>query len=230
LTDGKGETLSTVDGTADTKTRILDAAEDLFAENGVAETSLRAITAAAEVNLAAVHYHFHSKEGLVEEVFRRRLAPVNRERLEMLDRAEQNAGGDVPPLEAIVEAFVAPALRMARDPQHGPLARRLVGRAFTEPGDLFQERMRRHFGVVRDRFQAAVRRALPDLPERDLFWRLHVLVGAMAHTMADSTKLRFLSDGVCDADDVDAAVRQLVHLGTALLTAPPLPPDAEESP
>ena len=102
-----------------TKERILDTAERLFAEQGYTATSLRGIIAEAEVNLAAVHYHFHSKEALLEAVILRRSVPANRERLILLDRCEQAAGNRPPSLEQVIEAFVAPTFRMARDPASG---------------------------------------------------------------------------------------------------------------
>src|SRR3954466_12128972 len=90
----------------DTKQRILDSAEQLFAHHGFEATSLRTIIADAKVNLAAIHYHYHSKEALIDAVLLRRLEPINRERIEMLDKCGENAS-----LEAVLEAFVAPALR-----------------------------------------------------------------------------------------------------------------------
>src|SRR6266852_9905037 len=99
----------------ETKQRILDSAERLFAEHGSEATSLRNIIADAKVNLAAIHYHFHSKEALLEAVMIRRLEPINQERLRLLDACEQNANGGRPPLEAVLEAFIAPAVRVGAD-------------------------------------------------------------------------------------------------------------------
>ena len=119
-----------------TKERILDTAERLFAAQGYAATSLRGIIAEAGVNLAAVHYHFHSKEALLEAVILRRSVPANHERLALLDRFEKEAGGNPPPLEKVIEAFVAPTLQMSRDPQSGSMVfMKLLGRLHAE-GDL----------------------------------------------------------------------------------------------
>src|ERR1700685_813919 len=93
--------------TIGTKTRILDAAEKLFGQNGFDATSLRDITAEAQVNLAAVNYHFQSKDSLIDAVIVRRIEPVNRRRLEMLD-----AAGPHPTLEQILTAFMAPAFEV----------------------------------------------------------------------------------------------------------------------
>jgi len=105
----------------DTKERILDTAERLFSEQGYAATSLRGIIAEAGVNLAAVHYHFHSKEALLEAVILRRSVPANRERLALLSRFEEEADGNPPALEKVIEAFVSPTLQMSRDPRSGYL-------------------------------------------------------------------------------------------------------------
>src|ERR1700752_4970176 len=98
-----------------TKARILDAAEALFMEHGFEATSLRAITASAGVNLAAVNYHFGSKEELFQAVPTRRLAPMNQERLDLLSELEREAGTDALPCDRILEAMFIPALRLARD-------------------------------------------------------------------------------------------------------------------
>src|ERR1700675_3517531 len=105
-----------VDATsADTKTRILDAAELLFMEHGFEATSLRSLTSAAGVNLAAVNYHFGSKEELFEAVLTRRLDPMNQERIELLTRVEREASGRALSCEKILFAMLIPALRLARD-------------------------------------------------------------------------------------------------------------------
>src|SRR5271167_2773804 len=104
----------------DTKTRILDTAEKLFGDKGFDTTSLRDITAEAEVNLAAVNYHFQTKDSLIDAVIGRRIAPVNRRRLEMLAAAGPN-----PSVEQIVEAFVAPLLERGISPMLPMMGRAL---------------------------------------------------------------------------------------------------------
>src|SRR4051812_26133774 len=93
----------------DTRSRILDAAEDLFGESGLDRVSIRDITRKANVNLAAIHYHFGSKEDLITAVFERRIVPVNAARLAALGRIEKMAGKRVPTLENILDAFIRPA-------------------------------------------------------------------------------------------------------------------------
>ena len=104
---------------ADTKTRILDAAEHLFMEHGFEATSLRQLTSAAAVNLAAVNYHFGSKEELFQAVLTRRLDPMNQERIVLLEKVERDAGGRPLSCEKILFAMLIPALRLARDEKRG---------------------------------------------------------------------------------------------------------------
>jgi AcrR family transcriptional regulator len=164
---------------SDTKGRILDTAERLFAERGYGATSLRSIIGEAGVNLAAVHYHFRSKEGLLDAVMSRRLEPVNRERLALLDECEREAGDGPPDLEKVLEALIAPPLRVRRDPAFATFAR-LMGRVLAE-SDMCV--IRKHFGQTIERFMTALRKALPDLPVGELQWRAHFSVGCLAHTL-----------------------------------------------
>jgi|SRR5581483_5807052 len=163
----------------DTKERILDTAERLFAEQGYGATSLRSIIAGAEVNLAAVHYHFRNKEALLDAVLKRRLEPVNRERLAMLDECERAAGDGPLPVECVLTAFIAPPLRLAREVAHGGFVK-LMGRIV---GDGDAALMRRHFGEVMDRFKRAFERANPELPADEVLWRAFFSVAVLAHTL-----------------------------------------------
>jgi AcrR family transcriptional regulator len=191
-----------------TRERILDAAEELFAEEGF-QTSLRAITASAGVNLAAVNYHFGSKDALIREVFARRLGPLNAERLELLDGLEGAAAGAGPPLEGIIEAFVGPAIRMSHYPQ-GATFMRLFGHTLSQRDDRIMRLFTDQLQVIIQRFSAALAHALPHLDRNDVVWRMLFMVGAMAHTMALSDKLPAITGGACDALDVEATVRRLV--------------------
>jgi AcrR family transcriptional regulator len=189
-----------------TTDRILDAAEERFADLGFA-TSLRDITSRAEVNLAAVNYHFGSKDALIQAVFARRLGPLNRERLERLGAIESGPKADS--VEAIVEAFIGPAIRMSHDPQ-GAIFMRLYGHTLSQRDDRILRMFTENFGEVVDRFTTALGRALPHLDRPEIFWRLLFMIGAMAHTMALSDKLPSISRGVCVAEDAETTIRRLV--------------------
>ncbi|RMG47958.1 MAG: TetR/AcrR family transcriptional regulator [Acidobacteria bacterium] len=205
-----------------TRERILDAAEQLFSEQGLANTSLRAITRAAGVNPAAVHYHFGSKDGLIRELFRRRLEPVNRQRLELLERAERAAGGRPLPLETILECFLGPPLRLYSRPEHGHgRFLRTFGRLFSERSELVREVLTIQFGSIIERFLDAFARSLPDLPREEILWRLHFTVGAMAHTLGCPIGLVVISRGACDVErDVEATLARLIGFVAGGMRAP----------
>ena len=210
-----------------TKERILDTAERLFAAQGYAATSLRGIIAEAGVNLAAVHYHFHSKEALLEAVVLRRSVPANRARLALLDQFEKEAGGNPPPLEKVIEAFVSPTLHMSRDPQSGGMVfMKLLGRLHAE-GDLLPRILTSQFGDVLERFGAALRAALPDLPPEELFWRLNLALGALAQTLRGGSKdLQTISDLSLSFNSETALERLVVFLSAGFRA--PVPTHANQ--
>src|SRR5947209_4292779 len=146
-----------------TKTKILDTAERLFGEQGYAATSLRQIIAAAEVNVAAVHYHFGSKEDLLDAVVHRKAGPVNVARMERLDRLEAE-GGPVE-VERVLEAFLLPTAEMA---EHNPTFVRVMGRMLTE--GMMPRIVEKHFQESAMRFIAALMRSLPHLGKDELMW------------------------------------------------------------
>jgi AcrR family transcriptional regulator len=203
----------------DTKTRILDAAERLLSERGFAACSLRAVTAAAGVNLGAVNYHFRSKEELIQAVFGRRLQPINRARLALLDRYEARASGKAVPLPELLHAFLDPLLV---PDNRGAGFMRLMGRMYSEPSlDIFRI-FRAEMAEPIQRFLGAFRRTLPELAPEDLFWRLFFTIGAMAQTLAGGALLNLLSGGMCNSSDLEGALARLIHFTGAGLKAPAL--------
>jgi AcrR family transcriptional regulator len=208
----------------DTKERILDAAERLFAQHGFDATSLRMITAAAGVNLASVNYHFQSKNSLIEAVLTRRIAPLNRERLDMLASIEAFAGSESLALEDVVHAFVAPVVRKRLGGGDcGANVGRLFGRIYSDPCECARASF---FGQMRDilrPFTSAFRRALPGLPMVELLWRIHFGVGVMAHTLAGMEHLKNVSGGLCDLSDVEGTIDRIVTFVCAGMRAPHAP-------
>ena len=206
----------------DTRERILVAAEEEFMARGFAGTSLRTITSRADVNLAAVNYHFGSKEALIREVFARHLGPLNQARVAYLDRLEREAGGAAVSPQKIIEAMVAPAMQVSRDPLRGG-ARflRLLGRAFSEPADSMRTLLPEQYREVVLRFKSALVRALPQLPEAELVWRMHFMFGAMSYSMAGNDALQLIATcRVEGADDAEAIIARLIPFLTAGLQAP----------
>ena len=210
----------------DTKERILDAAERLFAAHGFAGTSLRAVTKEARVNLAAVHYHFGTKEDLLREVLSRIVFPVNRERLEMLEQAEAAAGSDPPSLEGILEAFIAPDLRLIRDlGERGVIIARFLGRSYTEPAEMVQALSREHYEGLGQRFMEAFARALPEVPQSELYFRFKLVLGVLTYFLADNDLTAGCAE---DLSDVEGTVGRLVAFLAAGLRAPVPPPQRQQ--
>jgi len=166
----------------ETRERIVRAAEVLFAREGYAATSLRHITSEAGVNLAAVNYHFGSKENLLGEILDRVVRPINTERLHLLDQAEAEGLLDV---TGVLRAFLLPDLHVLdglrrRDPE----LPRFVSRMYTEGSELMTEMMGRQFAQTRGRFYAAFQKALPDLSSEEIAWRLGCVVGIVVYLFA----------------------------------------------
>jgi AcrR family transcriptional regulator len=205
----------------DTKARILDSAEKLFAERGYDATSLRAITQEAGVNLAAVNYHFSSKEALLRALFARRLGLLNQKRLEMLAAYEAEAGGRPVPLEKIVRALIEPVLRLGGSLETGGTGFGvLLGRMYTWPPAQVRRIFVPELIEQLERFREAFRRALPRLPLEKLYWRIFFSIGAMAHSLAGSGALEIVSGGACDPEDVDGTIESLIEYIVAGLRAP----------
>jgi AcrR family transcriptional regulator len=209
----------------ETKIRILDAAERLFAQQGL-DVPIRAITDEAGVNLAAVNYHFQSKEALVDAVIARRFEPVTRRRLEMLDAVEARAGSGPLPLEPVLEAFFAPLLE---PPEPGfEHLKSLMGRLFSMADDFVKRVFRVHLGLVVERFTAALARAVPELPDAERACRLYFAVGAVVHVMNWSRIIPTLSNGLVDPSDTKALLNQLIVFAAAGFRAPQTPKPVEE--
>src|SRR5215210_6602847 len=198
----------------ETRTRILDAAEELFMLHGFEGTSMRVLTSSAGVNLAAVNYHFGSKDALIEALFRRRLDPMNLERIAELDRLE--AGANVTP-EAIIRAFVGPSLRMVEDAKGGGRNFiRLLGRTYTEPAKAVRLLIGQMYAPAMERYKAALERALPQMPREELVWRMHFMFGTLSYTLAATDAVQLIAG--CKPEDRHDA-RLLEDRLTAFLAA-----------
>lgn len=167
--------------TFSTRERILGAAEALFAEHGFTGASLRQVTATAKVNLAAVNYHFGSKDALIEEVLRRRLDELSRRRLEQLAQLSGQGAHD---LDAILDAFIRPALELSEH-KGGAVFMRVLARAFAEHNTHLRQFLSANYGHVLKEFAQACARALPQLSHEELYWRLDLCIGALTYAMSD---------------------------------------------
>jgi AcrR family transcriptional regulator len=206
----------------DTKTRILDAAELLFMEHGYEATSLRQLTAAAGVNLAAVNYHLGSKEELFQAVLTRRLDPMNQERIQLLEALERAPGPKPPSCESVLFAMLAPALRLARDEKRGGKNfLRVLGRAYADPAPFIRRFLHEQYAEMIARYKEAFLRALPHLTRQELTWRLHFVMGALSYSLASTDALRQFAQ-VTQADNDELILQRLAPFLVAGLKAPAL--------
>ena len=155
---------------------------DLFARHGFAGASLRQVTAAANVNLAAVNYHFGSKDNLIEEVFRRRLDELNARRLAALKSRWPRT---TRVWTDVLGAFIRPALELSLDHGGGHAFMRVLARAYAEHDERLRSFLSDNYGHVLREFATAFARLLPQLDKEELYWRLDFITGALTHAMAD---------------------------------------------
>lgn len=206
----------------DTKQRLLDVAERLFALNGYQGTSLRAITTEAQANLAAVNYHFGSKEALLEAVLQRRLGPLNKAREEHLHQVLQAAETRQvsPRCIDVLRAFVEPTLCFREE---GPGARHfllLIGRSVAEADDAVRLSFLRQVKPVFLLFKQSLQLALPQLSETILLARLHFTIGALHHVMCMPLHASIAPPELILQPDTDTMLDMLLPYLTAGMEAP----------
>jgi AcrR family transcriptional regulator len=169
---------------AETRERVLEVAERLFAERGLDAVSVRDIVAAAGANLGAINYHFGTLDRLIEAVFERRLIPSAQEQLRALEAVETAAGDRPPELEGVLEAVFRPLVEAAMDPKRGgAIFGKLMARSLVDPNPVLERVMHSHFSTVMKRFDAALLRAMPNLAPEDVFWRMHLLMGGLHQSL-----------------------------------------------
>ncbi|MDA8174840.1 MAG: TetR family transcriptional regulator [Nitrospiraceae bacterium] len=174
--------LSAGETAEDARTHILDAAEALFENEGYRAASVRAITAKAGVNLAAINYYFGNKEALLEAVCHRRLGPLNEARLRKLKeiRAEARRRGRKVELQPVLRAFMAPALMLKESGGSAAGFPALFGRALADPDDTVQRVIFKMMKPVHQLMLEMMGDALPGVSREEVFWRYQFVIGAMA--------------------------------------------------
>jgi AcrR family transcriptional regulator len=213
-----------------TRDRILDAAEHLFGLHGFPCASLRQITDEAGVNLAAVNYHFGTKEALYKAVLIRRIRPVNEERLNLLGQAEQLAGDQPVPLRAILDTFVRPLLRRAAGESPGGMDfLRLISRDLTDPQPFMLDEMVREFDPLVVRYTRVLTQTLPSIPLSELFWRMQFSIGGMLYAAAHQHDFERTSCGLCQENDLAGCLRRLIDFCAAGLQAPLTPASGQSA-
>jgi len=194
-----------------TKQRILDSAESLFARYGFAGASLRQVTASANVNLAAVNYHFGSKENLINEVFRRRLDALNEDRSRALEKVLAQPKYT---LEDVLAAFVRPALALSADPHGGSGFVRVLARAYAEHNERLRKFLHDNYGHVLKQFASAFAHLLPHLDKQEMYWRLDIVSGALTYAMADFGVIK-RATGMSEQRHRDLAAEHLIRFAAA---------------
>lgn len=174
-----------------TRDRILNAAEQLFAQHGHKHTTMRQITSTANVNLSAVNYHFGSKEALVQAVFKRRLNAINEERLQIIERLEHDAKGAPLKPSQIVEGFFGPLVRHAL--AHGRDKKAflpLLERSTSDSEGFIQAIFDEEHAFVFDRYKQALFLSLVGVPEEEIIWRFHFMLGSVSYALMGTEQLR----------------------------------------
>jgi len=185
---------------ASTRERLLDAAEQIFAERGFEGASMRAVTQAAGASVSAANYHFGSKEALLRETLLRRIRPLNERRLARLDALEERAAGRPLPLETIVEAFLRPVFEEhAASVDATNRFRRVAARIYSDPPDVVAAMKRELFGPIANRFVAALAAALPDKPREEVELGFQLAIGVVVHVISGNLVATPLSEeGGCE--------------------------------
>jgi AcrR family transcriptional regulator len=193
------------------KLRLIEAAEKLFAEKGFEAVSVRDITKEAGANVAAVNYHFGSRDGLVVAVISRYLNPVNQERLARLERAEK--GGSV---EDVLAAFVLPTVELvAKSELTEKLYTQLLGRIFAERTEILPGDLEKQTKIVVERFTKALSKLLPNVPAEELVWHLHFVVGGLIHVLTHSAFLYRVSGSLAGNPTMDQTISRFLKFAAA---------------
>lgn len=208
------------------KLRLVEAAEKLFAEKGFDVVSVRDITQAVGGNVAAVNYHFGSRDGLVAVVMSRYITPVNEQRLAGLEAAERKWAGKAVPVEEVVDAFVRPLMTQIRESELSErLFYMLVGRIFGSHSNGMPAEIEERFGVLINRFTEVLGRSLPGISEEELMWRLHFVVGAMLYMLTHT--LQRVSQGAAGTPSMEDTLARFLSFAAAGLRDGVVSPLAE---
>jgi AcrR family transcriptional regulator len=213
------QTRPAAEATASVRDRILDVAQSLFAEQGYAATSTRAIAQRAGVNLAQLHYHFGAKRDLFKAAYLRGASQVTEARRRALAEARAGHGGGPIPLEKLVRSFVTPFMLNGQTPE-GRATMRMHARLHTEPDDISKEVLSAVYDETTLDYLGEFARVLPHLDRQVLCWRVYFMMGAYRYTLLRTGRLEMMSGGACDSGDFDRAVSEIVPFLCAGLSAP----------
>jgi AcrR family transcriptional regulator len=198
------------------KLRLVEAAEELFAERGFEAVSVRDITKHAAMNIASINYHFGSRDGLVAGVMTRYITPINEERLARIEALERRFSGKSVPLEEILDAFIRPlATQVRKSEMSERLFLKLVGRMFGEQAAAMPPLVVEQFKQVVARFLKALSKALPDLAHDEILWRMHFVMGGLVHAMAQDEVLQRITQGASGNPTLEATLSRFSRFAIA---------------
>lgn len=198
------------------KRKLLDAAELLFAEKGFEAVSVRDITQYAKTNVAAVNYHFGSRDNLLALVMMRYMTPVTEERIQRLDELENQLGKKAIPLEDIIDALVRPLVGQVKKSELTErLFYKLTGRICAEQGNGLPPQIEEQFRQAGERFSKAFAKTLPTVPMEELAWRIHFIIGGMIHMLTHQEILFRVSGGVSGAPTMEVTLKRFIDFAAA---------------
>jgi AcrR family transcriptional regulator len=185
--------------------RLLDAAEELFAEAGFNGVSVRQIVERASVNLGAIPYHFGTKENLFKEVLLRRAKPLREERQRMMAELLKTTAS--PSLEQILWVLLEPAFRTSRE---NAAFRRLLGRASMDPAPEVRRLMVEIYTPDFITVPKALRTYLDAMDETEFYWKLNCFYGVMLFVQADTGKIQTIAGEGFDTSQPAIALKYVI--------------------
>lgn len=198
-----------------TEQRLLAAAEQLFADRGIDAVSLRAVMAAADANVASVHYHFGSKDALVEALISQRGDQVHARRAELLDTIKESG---TPNARALAESFVRPVAELAAD---GGSAWVTFVAGIMHSNHPALARLTEGFAPQARHFTDLLAQICPDASARTIRFRLTQAMSLTFHTLGDPEGMRDILALSGTRLAPDELVDELVDTVTAILAGPP---------
>ena len=204
----------------ETVTKLLDVAEELFAESGFSGTTVRDISAKADINQALINYHFQSKQGLFKAIFERRAKVLVEERLSLLDAARQKVAGHAIPLRDLIYAFVFPPLRIASESSSGRAFVKLQARLHNEPKEISQELRSSYYDKVSLEFVDELHKTLPHLSIESISWRLIFVMGLYIYVASKTGRIEVISRGRCVGSNLDQALPEILQFCESGFLAP----------
>lgn len=184
---------------AETLEQILDAAEYLFSRNGLHGVTLRDVAQRVGVHTTLLHYYFEDKRSLFEAVFARRAGVSSNRRMQALERYEAEAG-DNPTVEGALHAFLDTDLDLYVEGGEPWMNYAAFGARVSNTPE-GAALMDVHFDPVVLKLVSILKRAMPDVPEEDIFWGYHFITGSLMNTLARTGRIDRLSGGLCRSDD-----------------------------